>query len=48
MICTKCMAESDNFEFIKKWTIVSGKSKSRVEISLYRCHYCKKTFRVYG
>jgi len=41
--CTRC--DGRNIKYIKKWYMISGRSKNELEIKLYYCRDCRKSFR---
>ena len=42
--CTRC--EGLDIEYLKSWTFKSGRSEVEVNVDLYYCNDCKKSFRV--
>jgi DNA-directed RNA polymerase subunit RPC12/RpoP len=44
MKCRYC--GSRRVKLVKKWRMRSGRSRVRVEVSVYRCEWCGRTIRL--
>ena len=45
IVCNKC-GNSHNNEFIKDWDMKSGRSGVKLNVKMYDCPACNKSFRI--